>query len=306
MLVIAAALVLGLIFFDDYGQNPSDTQSADGSAATSANVDALDETSGAADITDDVSGGEAPDAIDIGTEELEQVAPPDPETALDVGETDTVEAQVESVVTPPETGAADGDAGVALDQDGEPSDDNSAVDEVEADAVSEPDLVLPEAELIQSTETETMNAATIVPTEPDPIPPTTADADVAETTSAAELAEADSATGSTADTGATSDQTADSEIAEAPLPVRVATSHDGIRVQLASYGSEKRAQDGWLELKAAVSDIIGEQEAMIEEAALDSGTFYRLQVGYFNSTVEARDYCNEVFNRQLDCIVIPD
>jgi len=38
---------------------------------------------------------------------------------------------------------------------------------------------------------------------------------------------------------------------------------------------------------------------------VDSGVFYRLQIGYFNSSAEARDFCDAVLARRMDCIVIP-
>ena len=89
------------------------------------------------------------------------------------------------------------------------------------------------------------------------------------------------------------------------LPVRPALSHSGPRVQIAAYGSEQRAQEGWLELRPELGDLLGDHVAVIEEADVNAGIFYRLQIGYFDTGFEARNFCDAVLSRRLDCIVIP-
>ncbi|MEM7120919.1 MAG: SPOR domain-containing protein [Pseudomonadota bacterium] len=85
----------------------------------------------------------------------------------------------------------------------------------------------------------------------------------------------------------------------------VAAPPKGTRIQLAAYGSEQRANEAWSELQAAHSDMLADLQPMVESALLDSGTFYRLQAGPFGSTDDATAFCQQLLERQLDCIVIP-
>ncbi len=101
------------------------------------------------------------------------------------------------------------------------------------------------------------------------------------------------------------DQVASVEPMAAKLPVVSAGQGGGDRVQLASYGTEERAQTAWSEFETDLADILGSHVPMIEEAVLDSGTFYRLQIASFETTVEARDFCALVLERRLECIVVP-
>jgi hypothetical protein len=106
------------------------------------------------------------------------------------------------------------------------------------------------------------------------------------------------------------DEVAEAGAVDAPapgglLPVRPAGSDSGVRVQLAAYGTEERAQAAWSELRPDLADMLGSHEPMIEEAVLASGTFYRLQIGSFGTSIEARDFCDALLARRLDCLVVP-
>jgi hypothetical protein len=187
-----------------------------------------------------------------------------------------------------ETGDADGAADDGMEmtsaQDGASGEDAEIADENQADTANDTNLVLLESvsEPNASAETEIVDTADLVPPEPEQ-PPAAAIQD--------ETAEAASAT----DTAAAP-----------PLPVTISGSHSGARIQLASYGSEEGAQAGWLKIEPTLREVLDGHEAMIEQAAIDSGTVFRLQVGYFGSAVEARNFCDAVLERRLDCLVIPN
>ncbi len=85
----------------------------------------------------------------------------------------------------------------------------------------------------------------------------------------------------------------------------IAAPPKGTRVQLAAYGSEERANEAWSELQAVHGDMLADLQPMVESASLESGTFYRLQAGPFESASDADTFCQQLHERQLDCIVIP-
>lgn len=91
----------------------------------------------------------------------------------------------------------------------------------------------------------------------------------------------------------------------ATKPATVAAPPKGTRIQLAAYGSEQRANEAWSELQTTHGDLLAGLQPMVESALLDSGTFYRLQAGPFGSTDDAAAFCQQLVERQLDCIVIP-
>ncbi len=89
------------------------------------------------------------------------------------------------------------------------------------------------------------------------------------------------------------------------LPVMSAFSHTGIRVELADYGSEEQAQDGWRELKSELGGVVGEHIPVIEEGSAGAGLIYRVQIGYFDSAFAAANFCTAVMDRKVTCTVIP-
>jgi hypothetical protein len=287
VLVVAVALALGFFFLGGDDRGSDDTQHADDSATLPDDiggldsVEAPDQDMAASDLT-----GDTQDRADAGADALDQAAPAEPETAADLGETDDADAAAPLSVPPEDTATADGDMDMAPAQDGASGDDADMADESQAEAANDTDLVLLESvsEPGASAETDIVDTTDLVPPEPEQPPASTTQADA----------------------GTVSDQAADAVAAAPPLPVRMAGSHSGARVQLASYGSVERAQVGWLEIEPNLKDVLEGHDAMIEEAALDSGTVFRLQVGYFGSAVEARNFCDAVLDRRLDCLVIPN
>jgi hypothetical protein len=94
------------------------------------------------------------------------------------------------------------------------------------------------------------------------------------------------------------------ETTSEPQPQTVAPAAGGPKVQFAAYSSEQNALDAWAFLKGQQADLLGGYQPVIDTAALETGTLYRLQVGPFGSDAEARQLCDTLRSRQVDCIVV--
>jgi hypothetical protein len=217
------------------------------------------------------------EAQDTGTSETEQ------ESVSDESMSATTQAEELSA----ETESTESDTSIVLYQDdgtsgGEAVEEELVVDDQTAVQTGvDTSAVQSEPEITEETVVEIVEPSTTAQVEPEPEP------------------EAEAVVATVEET--TTEQPAQVE----RLPVRPALSHSGARVQIAAYGSEQRAQEGWLELRPELGDLLGDHVAVIEEADVNAGIFYRLQIGYFDTGFEARNFCDAVLSRRLDCIVIP-
>jgi len=255
------------------------------------------------DAAETASAGSLAPADDTGTEETVEAVEPDVMEAVDADNvaateesvsetadsgTETTEPDAAAATEAVETMAAGGTELSVDDQDAAASDTGGvALDDTQVTDEAESGLTLPDAqpEDVTGVAVEELESTTAV-----------VDVDETMAVGVTETAETDQVD----ETGAASDTAADTR-----LPVKPAGANSGARVQLAAYGSEERAQTAWTELKPSLVGMLGDHDPMIEEAILDSGTFYRLQIGSFSSSIEALNFCNAVMARQLDCLVVP-
>lgn len=80
------------------------------------------------------------------------------------------------------------------------------------------------------------------------------------------------------------------------------TAADNYRVQLGSYRTENSARQGFKVLPKKLADIIGNRKQHIESADLGPrGVFYRLQIGPFESRVEAGKFCARLKENGQNC-----
>ena len=91
---------------------------------------------------------------------------------------------------------------------------------------------------------------------------------------------------------------------EGTQPQSVAPAAGGSKVQIAAFGSEGNALDAWAFLKGSHPDLLSDYQPIIDTATLETGTFYRLQIGPFGSEAEAKGLCDNLRSRQVDCLVV--
>gem|GEM_PF-5318383 len=76
-------------------------------------------------------------------------------------------------------------------------------------------------------------------------------------------------------------------------------------VQVGAFESNEIAQDRWATIEAALGEILTGKSHDIECADLgEIGVFYRLRIGPFFSSDEAREYCNRLSARSQDCLAM--
>lgn len=81
--------------------------------------------------------------------------------------------------------------------------------------------------------------------------------------------------------------------------------HESFRVQIASFKSKSEVLNFWHEVQSENIDIFGGLEPHIEQKNADHQTIlYRLQVGAFVNYINARNLCNKLKNREIDCFVV--
>lgn len=108
---------------------------------------------------------------------------------------------------------------------------------------------------------------------------------------------------------ATAPTPAKTEAAPAPVPAPAAAgSADALSgshvVQVGAFKSEAEASGNFARLKTRLGDYLNGKAENIERADLgDKGVFYRLRIGPFASSAEAKTYCEGLKSRGADCIV---
>jgi hypothetical protein len=77
-------------------------------------------------------------------------------------------------------------------------------------------------------------------------------------------------------------------------------------IQLGSYHSENRAQQGWQELRVSATDLLDGFEPLIHrvEVGADKQVYYRLHTAPAASEPAAKSLCTELKKRQIDCLVV--
>jgi len=73
-------------------------------------------------------------------------------------------------------------------------------------------------------------------------------------------------------------------------------------VHLASYRSAKQAESGWLQIKRAHGNVLGNLDHEVTRVTLGSkGTYYRLKAGPLPSVSEAKSLCTQLKRRRQFC-----
>ena len=300
-------------------QSSSDSDTETGTAETTA-IDTVDAASG--DVaTDDTETGatEAAEPDVAGADVIDSEATEIDVTVPEIDTVDPVEIETPETALVVEPEGADNAAGASYLVDQNALDDNvataSAAETETSDVESEPDSsevvstedldavadIAPVPETPPSSDdnlADDVTSETIVETAPEPtVPQLPAD----------NIADIDAVMPNEV---ASEEPVAVAEVTEVSvpverLPVMSAFSHTGTRVQLADYGTEEQAQDGWLDVKSDLRGVIGDYRPIIEEESLGAGMLYRLQIGYFDSPFAAVNFCNAVMDRKVTCTVIP-
>jgi hypothetical protein len=78
-----------------------------------------------------------------------------------------------------------------------------------------------------------------------------------------------------------------------------------ISVHLASFRGQDSARQGWRELQATYSDLLGGLDYRISAVQLSGGrgTFYRVKAGPFTDTSSAEEICNLMKSRNAYCVL---
>ncbi len=126
------------------------------------------------------------------------------------------------------------------------------------------------------------------------------------------LAQADTAAEETAAPPATTPppQPAEArpEPAPTPPPAAAASSGEALSgshvVQVGAFKSQAEATANWTALQTKLGDYVDGKGDDVERADLGAkGVFYRLRIGPFASSAEARTYCEGLKSRGQDCMV---
>lgn len=96
------------------------------------------------------------------------------------------------------------------------------------------------------------------------------------------------------------------DVADAPQPTGQRVDLSGnFRLQLGSFGSEARAEQGWDTLQSRYVEILGNLNYSIEAATLADGRqVFRLRTGPFADRNTASTACNDLQARGGDCLVV--
>ena len=89
-----------------------------------------------------------------------------------------------------------------------------------------------------------------------------------------------------------------------PLTTKAAPKPSGPQpaVHLASYRSAKQAESGWLQIKRAHGNVLGNLDHEVSRVTLGSkGTYYRLKAGPLPSVSEAKSICSQLKRRRQFC-----
>ena len=74
-------------------------------------------------------------------------------------------------------------------------------------------------------------------------------------------------------------------------------------VQLAAYGSEKQAIQGWQSITQNYAEEFADTAPLINRHQVNGKTYYQLIVGPFLKKAYSTDFCNKLKQMQLDCLV---
>ncbi|MGE0407781.1 MAG: SPOR domain-containing protein [Amphiplicatus sp.] len=75
-------------------------------------------------------------------------------------------------------------------------------------------------------------------------------------------------------------------------------------VQVGAFRSEEEAAGVWTRLQGKLGDYLGGKSRDVERADLgDKGVYYRLRIGPFASSDDAKTYCEGLKSRGQDCLV---
>ncbi|PCI43701.1 MAG: hypothetical protein COB49_11885 [Alphaproteobacteria bacterium] len=93
---------------------------------------------------------------------------------------------------------------------------------------------------------------------------------------------------------------------DTPNPVKSYTPHQKVhRVQLGSYPNTKLAHSGWKKIKRRSKGLLDSYEAKIKLVTLADGkNLFRLFVGNIEDRAIARTLCDELRQRNVDCLVL--
>ncbi|HXI85992.1 MAG TPA: SPOR domain-containing protein, partial [Parvularculaceae bacterium] len=75
-------------------------------------------------------------------------------------------------------------------------------------------------------------------------------------------------------------------------------------VQVAAFGSQAEADQSWTRLQKKLGDYLAGKSEDVERADLGAkGVYYRLRIGPFSSTDDAKTFCEGLKSRGQDCLV---
>jgi len=99
--------------------------------------------------------------------------------------------------------------------------------------------------------------------------------------------------------------TAARQPAAASATPQAANDKANFRIQIAAYRSEETARNAWVWLRDQHKELLEPLDARIARVEIKGkGTFFRLQAGPFDDRAAARQTCDALKERKLDCIVI--
>ena len=78
----------------------------------------------------------------------------------------------------------------------------------------------------------------------------------------------------------------------------------GWRVQIGSFRDRQAGEGEWTRLQQKHADMLGGLALHVQRANLARGTFYRIQVGAFESRDAADTLCGQLKSRNQDCLVV--
>ena len=85
---------------------------------------------------------------------------------------------------------------------------------------------------------------------------------------------------------------------------------DGFRVQLGAFSNPENADRGWLQLRDAHPDLLGEMEYDVSlhiskvDLGPDKGIVFRVQAGPFVEIITAQTLCSELKSREVSCFLV--
>ena len=75
-------------------------------------------------------------------------------------------------------------------------------------------------------------------------------------------------------------------------------------VQVGAFRSEEEAGAQWAKLQGKLGDFLSGKDDDVERADLgDKGVYYRLRIGPFASSDDAKTFCAGLKDRGTDCLI---